>query len=291
MERPSQGEKKHTRTHIPTHTHPFNGPLSGTTRVRRYHKGKTNLDFTEARDSEWQWHQLGHMQVCTSFQTDNHASTSPLSFLHAGCSSCLPAAQPTVQSTEAKKKLFVKYSEIYCHFVSVGKRQNSALCTLINLNHEWIPRHSRTKIIFHDFSGPWKFRKKFQDFPGGARTLRYVVVVRNSISLLTFYPTNIYTHAYIHSWLQRLNHFACFPWKGKASPFPESYQQTHSNRSAISFLRQLSTWHCSHLLLSVALWPRAAAPLLLGAWRSISHAHTVVSSKPAACHGCGRTTG
>ena len=41
---------------------------------------KTNLDFTEARDSEWQWHQLGHMQVCTSLQTDNHASTPPLSF-------------------------------------------------------------------------------------------------------------------------------------------------------------------------------------------------------------------
>ena len=63
-----------------THTHPFNGPLSATTRVSRYQKGKTNLDFTEARDSEWQWHQLGHMQVCTSLQTDNHASTSPLSF-------------------------------------------------------------------------------------------------------------------------------------------------------------------------------------------------------------------
>jgi len=30
-----------------------------------YQKGKTNLDFTEARDSEWQWHQLGHMQACT----------------------------------------------------------------------------------------------------------------------------------------------------------------------------------------------------------------------------------
>ena len=26
---------------------------------------QTNLDFTEARDSERQWHQLGHMQVCT----------------------------------------------------------------------------------------------------------------------------------------------------------------------------------------------------------------------------------
>jgi len=37
-----------------THTHLFNGPLSGTTRVSRYQKGETNLDFTEARDSEWQ---------------------------------------------------------------------------------------------------------------------------------------------------------------------------------------------------------------------------------------------
>jgi len=29
----------------------------------------------------WQWHQLDHMQIiCTLLQTDNHASTSPLSF-------------------------------------------------------------------------------------------------------------------------------------------------------------------------------------------------------------------
>jgi len=34
-----------------------------TTRVSRYQKGKTNLDFTEARDSEWQWHQLGHLHL------------------------------------------------------------------------------------------------------------------------------------------------------------------------------------------------------------------------------------
>ena len=56
------------------YTHTLNDPLSGTTRVSRYQKGKTNLDFTEARDSEWQWHQLGHMQVCTSLQADNHAT-------------------------------------------------------------------------------------------------------------------------------------------------------------------------------------------------------------------------
>ena len=74
-----------------THTHLFNGPFSGTTQVSQYQKGKTNLDFTEARDSEWQWHQLGHMPVCTSLQTDNHATTPPLSFLQAGCPSCCPA--------------------------------------------------------------------------------------------------------------------------------------------------------------------------------------------------------
>ena len=51
--------------------------------MSRYQKGETNLDFTEARDSEWQWHQLGYMQVCTSLQTDNHTSTPLLSFLQA----------------------------------------------------------------------------------------------------------------------------------------------------------------------------------------------------------------
>ena len=56
--------------------------------MSRYQKGKTNLDFAEARDSEWQWHQLGRMQVCTSLQSDNHTSTLPLSFLQARCPSC-----------------------------------------------------------------------------------------------------------------------------------------------------------------------------------------------------------
>jgi len=41
------------------HTHPFNGRFSGTNQVSRYQKGKTNLDFSEARDSEWQWASAG----------------------------------------------------------------------------------------------------------------------------------------------------------------------------------------------------------------------------------------
>jgi len=68
----------------------FNGPFTGSTRLSRYQKGKTNLYFTEARYSEWQWHQLGHMQVCSAIQTDNNASTPLLSFLQAGCPSCRP---------------------------------------------------------------------------------------------------------------------------------------------------------------------------------------------------------
>jgi len=67
--------------------------------VSRNQKGKTNLDSTEARDSEWQWNPLGRMQVCTSLQPDNHASTPPLSFF-TGRMPFLPPNQQR-QSTEA----------------------------------------------------------------------------------------------------------------------------------------------------------------------------------------------
>jgi len=65
-----------------------------------YQKGKTNLDFTEARDNEWQWHQLDHMQFCTSLQTDNHTSTPPLSFFTGRMPSLPPNEQR--QSTDGK---------------------------------------------------------------------------------------------------------------------------------------------------------------------------------------------
>ena len=47
-----------------------------------------------------QWHQLDHIQIiCTSLQTDNHASTSPLRFYRPDV---LPAAQPTVSTQSAE---------------------------------------------------------------------------------------------------------------------------------------------------------------------------------------------
>ena len=84
-------------THLCTHTRltALCPGLSGWAGTR---KVKTNLDFTEARDSEWQWQQLGHMQVCTSLQTDKHASTPPLSFF-TGRMPFLPPNQQC-QSTE-----------------------------------------------------------------------------------------------------------------------------------------------------------------------------------------------
>jgi len=61
---------------------------------------KINLDFTEARDSESQWHQLGRMQVCTSLRTDNHASTTTTQ-VFTGRMPFLPPNQQS-QSTEGR---------------------------------------------------------------------------------------------------------------------------------------------------------------------------------------------
>jgi len=84
--------------------------------VSWYQTGKTNLDFTEARNSEWQWHQQGHMQACTSLQTDNHASTPPLIFLQAGCPSCHPTnsvkAPKAITLQNTSLKMFQKLETV-----------------------------------------------------------------------------------------------------------------------------------------------------------------------------------
>jgi len=119
-----------------THTHPFNGPFSGTTQVSRYQEGKTNLDFTEARDCEWQWHQLGCMQVCTLLQTDNHASNPSLSFI-TGRMPFLPPNQQC-QSTEGKSEL--QHARIISFLVVVGytlclrKKQDTKLLPITSPN-------------------------------------------------------------------------------------------------------------------------------------------------------------
>jgi len=75
--------EEHTRTRL-TALCPGLPGWAGTRKV------KTNLAFTEARDNEWHWHQLGHMQVCVSLQSDNHTSPHHSVLLQAGCPSCRP---------------------------------------------------------------------------------------------------------------------------------------------------------------------------------------------------------
>ena len=92
----------HYHTHTHTHTtvyRPFD----------RDYLGKPVLDFTEASDSEWQWHQLGRMQVCSSLQTDNHASIPPLSFLQAGCPSCRPTNSVKALKATINQKLWTVF--------------------------------------------------------------------------------------------------------------------------------------------------------------------------------------
>ena len=68
-------------SHLLTHTC-LTALFSGTSWVSQYQKGKIILNFTEARDSEWQWHQL--VRVSLHLAPD---ITTPVPHL--------PAAQPT----------------------------------------------------------------------------------------------------------------------------------------------------------------------------------------------------
>jgi len=104
--------------------------------MSQYQKGKTNQDFTEARDSEWQWNPLGHMQVCTSLQTDNHASTLSLSFLQPDTLPATPNQQ--CQSTEGnssscniKQTIKVAYTEGH----GVYYLQRSTHCCRLPFQH------------------------------------------------------------------------------------------------------------------------------------------------------------
>jgi len=72
---------------------PFDGFFQDSWVSQLHQKGKPFWILLEQELIGWHWHQLDHMRIiCTSLQTDNHASTSPLSFYRLDA---LPATQPT----------------------------------------------------------------------------------------------------------------------------------------------------------------------------------------------------
>ena len=136
-------QSRHNQPHA--HTHTRLTALCPGHHVSRYHRGKTNLDFTEARDSEWQRHPLDHMQLCTSLQTDNHASTPPLSSLQAGCHSC--------RQTNSVKALKATTNHMHWQTNTQSSVVSGSFAdTFFNCYHRQTDRYLWCKKAWHTFT-------------------------------------------------------------------------------------------------------------------------------------------
>jgi len=105
-----------------------------------YQKGKTNLDFTEASASEWQWHQLGHMQVCTLLQTTTPAPHHSVFYRP----DALPAAQPTMSKHSAVFDVLVLTG---CTSVTDWRKLRTS-CYSNGINRTHRRRHTDRSVIF-----------------------------------------------------------------------------------------------------------------------------------------------
>jgi len=111
--------RKPLGTHTHTHTRlmalfPWLPRWAGTRKVKP-------IWILQKQESEWQWHQLGHMQVCTLLQTDNHASTPLLFFLQAGYPSCRPTNSVKALTIDARflpSPLYFLLTSSFCHLIS-----------------------------------------------------------------------------------------------------------------------------------------------------------------------------
>jgi len=102
--------------------------------VSRYQKGKTNLDFTEARDSEWQWHQLG---MCKSAPRSRQITTpAPTAQFFTGRMPFLPPNQHRQSTGGATSSLQLQlqsftlkqlFSEESCSVVGLSEKMSFQL--------------------------------------------------------------------------------------------------------------------------------------------------------------------
>ena len=94
--------------------------LSRTTRVSQFQKGKTktNLDFAGARDSDWQWYQLGQ---CKSAPRPRQITTLALHHSVFYRLDAFPAAQPT--ASKHWRHLYFTYLVILVYYFTTCNRQ------------------------------------------------------------------------------------------------------------------------------------------------------------------------
>jgi len=111
--------------------------------MSRHQKGKTNMDFTEARDSEWQWHPLGPMQVSTCSRQITTPAPHHSVFYRPDA---LPAAQPTAS------KHYRRYTNLFIIIIIIIKpvmrRQEGA-----DLEQQW------TDDVAGENAGTWFTRR------------------------------------------------------------------------------------------------------------------------------------
>jgi len=104
-----------------TDTHLFNGLFSRTTCTTKHQKVKPFWILMKQEMTGWPWHQLD--RICTLLQTDNHASTSSLKFLQAGCSYWCPTCSV---------KVLKEIDNIWQKKTAVPKLQCSTDCFIIS---------------------------------------------------------------------------------------------------------------------------------------------------------------
>jgi len=90
--------------------------LFSSTWMSRHQKGKTRkvnvlTAFIRARDSGWQWHQLGHMQICTLPQTITTLASQRSVFYRPDV---LPVTSQQHQSTEGRSTEEISRHFYYC---------------------------------------------------------------------------------------------------------------------------------------------------------------------------------
>jgi len=118
--------------------HPFNSLFFQDNMGKSDQKGKPFWVLLEIEVMGWQWHQLDHMQIiCTSLQTDNLDSTSPLSFYRPDV---LPATQPTVSKHFTWKNYSLKTVLVVITHCNLFARRGERLCKQIAKPVIWTGR-------------------------------------------------------------------------------------------------------------------------------------------------------